>query len=258
MIDQPILTRRAVISSVLRLGAGALAGAGLVAVGGARAAGQDGARRAAGASAEWSHGAGGMAVANEPAERLRLDSDPGVDESDPSASVVGDGADGVPVAAVSAGLLGFPVDASAPLTVLNNFGARSTRRGPCGHQGIDIFRTDGRPDQPLLAVVTGRILRLEDDPTQSQGLAVVLRGPSGDVYRYHHMARFADGLAAGRTVARGEVIGAIGTTGNAASFAPHLHFEVRSGRDRGPAVDPVPLLAIPAGVTVGPPTGCRR
>ena len=54
------------------------------------------------------------------------------------------------------------------------------------------------------------------------------------VYYYAHLDRYADNLRDGQRLRRGDVIGYVGTTGNAPETAPHLHFAVlvveRKGR----------------------------
>ena len=46
------------------------------------------------------------------------------------------------------------------------------------------------------------------------------------VYYYAHLDRYADGIAEGKQVKRGEVIGYVGYSGNANPQGPHLHFAV--------------------------------
>lgn len=133
------------------------------------------------------------------------------------------------------------------LILLDNFGAsRVFGSGP--HQGIDIGRRDVQPGHPVVACVDG-VLVDQSILTGDQGNSWVLQGANGDAYRYHHLEDFASGLTVGSSVTRGQVLGAMGSTGNPSS--PHLHFEVRRGGPIGTPVDPVPLLALPiAGVTV--------
>jgi len=64
---------------------------------------------------------------------------------------------------------------------------------------------------------------------------------------YAHLQGYAPGLHQGQKVARGEVIGYVGTTGNAPATAPHLHFAIsrldeRKEWWRGTPVNPYPLL----------------
>ena len=45
-------------------------------------------------------------------------------------------------------------------------------------------------------------------------------------YYYAHLERYADGLKEGDRVHRGQVIGYVGSTGNAGPDNPHLHFAI--------------------------------
>jgi peptidoglycan LD-endopeptidase LytH len=71
------------------------------------------------------------------------------------------------------------------------------------------------------------------------------------VYYYAHLARYRKGLAVGDRVAKGSVIGYVGTTGNAPPDTPHLHFQVMKravGRAwwDGPAINPFSFFALEA------------
>lgn len=102
------------------------------------------------------------------------------------------------------------------------------------HEGTDIMAATGTP---LVAVEGGRIARLSEEALG--GIGLFLRGDSGIEYFYAHLARYAPGLHVGQPVAPGEVIGFVGTTGNA--VGAHLHFEVHvDGRN----VNPYPMLRV--------------
>ena len=66
-------------------------------------------------------------------------------------------------------------------------------------------------------------------------------------YYYAHLDRYVEGLREGMQVERGDVIGFVGSTGNADARAPHLHFAIfELGPERlwwkGKAVNPYPGL----------------
>ncbi len=67
------------------------------------------------------------------------------------------------------------------------------------------------------------------------------------VYYYAHLDRYAEGLKEGMVLRRGDLVGYVGSTGNATTDTPHLHFAVlRLGPARrwweGTPVNPYPLL----------------
>ncbi|MDX2379024.1 MAG: M23 family metallopeptidase [Acidimicrobiia bacterium] len=204
MSPHATLSRRRLVISALGLAGGALALRRL------------GAETAFGLPAETS-GVGEAAVATEPAERL------------------------VPTGEAS---ISFPCDTTGGITLLDNFGGDSASNGSGGHRGVDMWRVDAQPGQPLLACVDG-VLASQRVLAGAQGNAWIIEDANGDIYRYHHLDSFADRLAVGDVVRPGDVIGYMGSSGNAASNAPHLHFEVRRGGTAGPAVDPVPLFGLP-------------
>jgi murein DD-endopeptidase MepM/ murein hydrolase activator NlpD len=67
------------------------------------------------------------------------------------------------------------------------------------------------------------------------GLTIYLHGDDGNTYYYAHLSQI---VGADRRVARGEVIGRTGSSGDATT--PHTHFEFHPGG--GPAVDSYPLI----------------
>jgi murein DD-endopeptidase MepM/ murein hydrolase activator NlpD len=116
-------------------------------------------------------------------------------------------------------------------------------RGGRPHEALDIMAARGTP---VRAVEDGRIEKLFT--SKAGGLTIYQFEPSGMFcYYYAHLDRYADGLREGQTVERGEVIGYVGTTGNAPPNAPHLHFAItRLGPDRrwwaGTPINPYPVL----------------
>ena len=70
------------------------------------------------------------------------------------------------------------------------------------------------------------------------------------VFMYGHLDRYADGLTEGQPLKRGDIIGYVGTTGNAPAGTPHLHFAIARGKPsvawwKGTPINPFPLLAPP-------------
>ena len=126
----------------------------------------------------------------------------------------------------------FPV--KGPVDYSDSFGAYRADLKGHRHQGVDIFAVMGTP---LVAVVDGTI---EYSRQGIGGNNAHLTDAAGDYFYYAHMVRFARGLTSGDTVKRGEVIGYVGETGDAAGTSPHLHFEIHP--DGGVAVDPYPYL----------------
>lgn len=81
------------------------------------------------------------------------------------------------------------------------------------------------------------------------GIVVYATDPTNQfVYYYAHLQRYRRGLAVGDRVAKGSVIGYVGTSGNAPANAPHLHFQVmKRGTGRawwdGPSINPLLFFA---------------
>ena len=111
------------------------------------------------------------------------------------------------------------------------------------HEALDIMAPAGTP---VLATADGVVEKLFD--SDNGGLTIYQFDPTETwCYYYAHLQRYAPGLAEGDHVKRGEVIGYVGSTGNASADAPHLHFGIyRLGEEKrwwkGAPVNPYPLL----------------
>jgi murein DD-endopeptidase MepM/ murein hydrolase activator NlpD len=92
---------------------------------------------------------------------------------------------------------------------------------------------------PVVAIESGTISSLSN--SDLGGITIWLRGSSGHLYYYAHLNGYVDGLGSGQSVAAGERIGFVGSTGNASEAYPHLHFEYHP--NGGSAVNPTPLVA---------------
>lgn len=145
-----------------------------------------------------------------------------------------------PAPADGAGLL-LPVQGIAAAQLQDTFtDARSEGRV---HDAIDILAPEGTP---VLAVADGTVVKLFD--SARGGLTVYQFEPGGRYcYYYAHLQRYADGLAEKQQIKRGQVIGYVGSTGNASPEAPHLHFEIHAlGPEKqwwkGESLNPYPVL----------------
>jgi len=111
------------------------------------------------------------------------------------------------------------------------------------HEAIDILAARGTP---VYAVEDGTIAKLFW--SKAGGRTIYQFDPSGRyAYYYAHLDRYADGLAEKMPVARGTVIGYVGTTGNAPPGTPHLHFAIfKLGPEKrwwqGDPLDPYAIL----------------
>ncbi len=137
-----------------------------------------------------------------------------------------------------------PVAGVVPARLEDSFSAPRDG-GSRRHNAIDIMAPRGTP---VLAADDGRVHRVSRN--NLGGLTVyVLDLAERFLYYYAHLDGYRDGLREGMTVARGEVLGYVGTTGNAPANVPHLHFQaMRYRRGRywdGEAVNPKPYLVLP-------------
>lgn len=123
-----------------------------------------------------------------------------------------------------------PVDGFSTFT--DTWGA--PRSGGRRHEGVDMLAARGTP---VVAVQDGVIKRMRNGGLG--GIAVWLRGHSGDEFYYAHLDAWAAGLSVGQEVSTGRQLGTVGTTGNAPANVPHLHWEYHP--DGGKAVNPTSL-----------------
>ena len=138
----------------------------------------------------------------------------------------------------------LPVQGVDASQLRDNF---SEMRGGRVHEAIDILAPRGTP---VLAVDDGVVQKLFT--SVPGGLTIYEFDRDGAYcYYYAHLDRYADGLKEGASVKRGQVIGYVGTTGNAPPGTPHLHFTIfKLGPEKewwkGTAVNPFPLWALKA------------
>ncbi len=92
---------------------------------------------------------------------------------------------------------------------------------------------------PVVAVGSGVVLRMRSGGLG--GVTVWVETDNGDQFYYAHLDSWASGLSTGRRVAPGDLLGVVGTSGNAPAHIPHLHWEYHPGG--GGAVNPTPLAS---------------
>jgi murein DD-endopeptidase MepM/ murein hydrolase activator NlpD len=149
--------------------------------------------------------------------------------------------DALPASVSSGGDHVIPVAGIDPRTLTSTFNAE--RGGNRRHEAMDIMAPRGTP---VLASVTGRVVKLF---TSAAGGLTIYQFDEDEEYCYYyaHLDSYAPDLTEGQVVARGQIIGFVGTTGNAPPGAPHLHFAIhRLGPDKrwweGEPLDPMTFL----------------
>jgi murein DD-endopeptidase MepM/ murein hydrolase activator NlpD len=137
--------------------------------------------------------------------------------------------------------LSLPIPGIASKDLRSSF---EERRGSSRvHEAIDILAPR---NTPILAVEDGTIARLFQ--SDAGGTTIYQFDPTTTyVYYYAHLERYAAGLKEGGRVKRNEVIGYVGTSGNAPKDTPHLHFAIFKLTEKkrwweGAAIDPYLIL----------------
>lgn len=133
--------------------------------------------------------------------------------------------------------LPVPVDGVERRQIADTWGG--PRSGGRKHEGVDIFAPRGTP---VRSTTRGVVLRVGEN--RLGGLHATVLGPGRQVHYYAHFDRVGD-FNSGDVVRPGDILGYVGTTGNARGTPPHLHYGIYTA-PRG-AVNPWPLLIDQAG-----------
>ena len=123
---------------------------------------------------------------------------------------------------------------------------RDGRSGGRQHGAADIMAPRGTL---VVSADDGVIRRLSNNALG--GITIYATDPDERfVYYYAHLDGYAPDLRVHQRVQRGDVLGYVGTTGNAPENVPHLHFQIMRLLDRdrlwdGVPIDPKPFLQLP-------------
>lgn len=138
--------------------------------------------------------------------------------------------------------IAMPLDDVNPASLHSNFDERRGG-GTRQHQALDLMAPRRTP---IKAAATGRVLKLF---TSANGGLMVYAADSSErfIMMYAHLDSYVPTLRDGTPLTRGQLIGYVGSTGNALASAPHLHFAVARSADvknwsKGKAIDPLPVL----------------
>ena len=104
-------------------------------------------------------------------------------------------------------------------------GAWRVRGVHAGHAGVDLAAPTGTP---VRAAAAGVVSVANHDPRAARGgKYVIVKHDNNTETFYGHLSSIS--VSVGSVVAAGEELGGVGSTGY--STGPHLHFEVRGGRN---------------------------
>ena len=113
------------------------------------------------------------------------------------------------------------------------------------HDAMDIMAPKGTP---VLAVADGKIAKLFNS---KQGGLTIYQFDTAETHAFYyaHLDSYAPNIKEGDSIMRGDVIGYVGSTGNANPAAPHLHFAIFVlGPEKkwwqGTPINPYPLLGV--------------
>ena len=115
--------------------------------------------------------------------------------------------------------LAMPLEGIDPRKLTSNFQEMHSGHP---HEALDIMAPRGTP---VRAVDQGNVVKLFT--SKEGGLTVYQFNDARELcYYYAHLDHYAAGLKEGTLLRRGDVLGYVGSTGNASKDAPHLHFAV--------------------------------
>jgi len=146
------------------------------------------------------------------------------------------------MAGLAARRISVPI-AGIPAAKLPDTFNESRGGGARKHEALDIMSPR---NTPIHSVDDGSVIKLFT--SKAGGLTVYAADPTGHfIYYYAHLDHYAPGLHEGQPLHRGDVIGYVGSTGDASPDAPHLHFAIALSNNvkewwKGTAVDPTPVL----------------
>ncbi len=138
--------------------------------------------------------------------------------------------------------IGLPLKGLKREAIQDTF--HDTRGGGTKHEAADIMAPRGTP---VMAVVEGNVMKLFN--SKKGGITVYQYDNAQKFcYYYAHLDKYAEGLKEGMLLRKGDVLGYVGSTGDAQPNNPHLHFAILElGPDKHwwehtTAVNPYPVL----------------
>ncbi len=136
-----------------------------------------------------------------------------------------------------------PVHGVRPSELVDTYTAR--RSGGRTHNALDILVRRGTP---VVAADAGVVRRISTNALGGKTVYVVDQAQRF-VHYYAHLDNYARGLREGQQVRRGDLLGYVGSTGNAPANAPHLHYQLLRYRATrmwwtGDPVNPLPYLTV--------------
>ncbi|PZU08702.1 M23 family metallopeptidase [Sphingomonas sp.] len=116
--------------------------------------------------------------------------------------------------------------------------------GARAHHAIDIMAPRGTA---VVAAAAGTVEKLFESRDGGHTIYIRRTDPAWIDY-YAHLDAYAPNLKEGDRIGQGQLIGGVGSSGDASPEAPHLHYEIKRMRPdekwyEGMEINPYPLLA---------------